>query len=489
MGLQNSASSALVWSGVSQVLVNLSRFIVGLVLARVLAPEDFGLLALIAVLAAILQTITDGGLTVAILQRKDLSDEDVSTVFWFNLSISVLLASFIALSASYVSGFFENEELVPLIRVMGVTLIFSALSSTQRSLLSRKLAFKELLKITYPSFVIGAIVGIGMALAGAGVWSLLGQLWFSAMSEVFLLWHRSKWRPAFTFNKKSFREMFAFGSRNALERLIDVTVMEIYTLVIGKLFLPSDLGFYHRANTFQKLPAQNVHQVVHQVMFPLLSRIQGEGERLKKAFRATVRFLAAANFALFIGLAVTAEPMIVSLIGEKWLPSVPYLQILCGVGLLWPFQSLNVSSILAAGKSALSLKLAIVKRGAILLAILFTFNHGIIAMLWGQLVCSIFAFILNTWPNRKLVTCSIEAQLRIMVPYLLAALVMGAAVFCLIEYMALSPELEFAIGVTSGMVIYSVLISQIRHEDNKAFSEVAGKYKGCKPIVRLLFPY
>ncbi|MEM1083901.1 MAG: lipopolysaccharide biosynthesis protein [Verrucomicrobiota bacterium] len=458
MSLREKATKSVFWTFLSRFGIQAIRFLLGVVLARILLPEEFGLVAMVSVFTLIASTVAEGGFGAAIIQRKNLTPIDCSTAFWFNLSASVAVVVLLWFLAPLIAGFYSEPALVWILRAVSGGLIIQAFSTCQRARLNRELRFQELFKLELPAIVGGGLVGVSMALSGSGAWALVGQMLATNLLAAIGLWFRSGWIPRFEFSRQSFREMFGFGVKNALERTVDVAVREAYVLVIGRIFNPLQVGLYQRANSFQQLMSLNMYGMVNQVMFPLLSSIQGDVARMRRGFQGVLQLTAMVSFPAFAGLAAVSEPLILSLIGPEWLPSVPYLRALCIAGALLPLQGLNLTVILSIGKSGLSLKLAIIKRIALALAIVLTYRHGVMAMIWGQVACALFSWIVNTWPNRRTIQLSPWSQLALMAPWLLASLIMGLSVFLATERVDWNPWLELVGGALLGAVIYVGII-------------------------------
>lgn len=281
--------------------------------------------------------------------------------------------------------------------------------------------------------------------------------------------------------------MFGYGSKLAAARTLDEIFNNLYVLVIGRIFAPVQVGYYQRAKSFQLLPARNIYGVVEKVMFPLMSAVQSERERMNRAFDGALRAIVIVTFPIFVGMAVVAEPMILTLIGEKWRPAVPFLQVLCIVGALWPVQSLNLSVLRATGHSGKVLWLGIVKKALVAIAILLTWRHGIAAMIWGQVAVSLVALVLNTHYNRRLIGFPLFRQMRVALPYALAAAAMGAAVWALVQWVPALPVVLFGAGVLLGALVYTALLKAMQLPENRQFTAMVGKYPVIGPLARFVF--
>ena len=431
MDLRKKAVSGVSWAAANQFAVQGLRFVAGLVLARIIDPEEFGLLAMTTVFTATASAIAEGGFSAAIVQRKSLTDEDCSTAFWFNLmaSLGMVVAGFFA--APLIAGFYGDDRLVGVIQAVSGTFVLAAFSACQGARLQRELKFRKIFLLRLPGLLAGIIIAIVLAVMGFGVWALVAQIYISTAVSAVMLWTKSGWRPGFVFRRLSLKEMFGYGSKLAGARAIDAFFQHIYVLVIGKIFSPLQVGYYHRAHSLQRLPSSNIYRLVDIVLFPLLSSMQEDQRRVKKAFELSLRGILLISCGLFVGSAVCAPQLVETILGRKWLPSAPYFQILCFVGMLWPVHALNLSILKALGKSGKVLVLELVKKGMVVTALLITMQHGIVAMIYGQLICSIVSLAINSFCSSGLVDVSLFRQLRVAAPYLLCSMLMGGGGLCL----------------------------------------------------------
>ncbi|MCD8081360.1 MAG: lipopolysaccharide biosynthesis protein, partial [Bacteroides sp.] len=322
----------------------------------------------------------------------------------------------IYISAPAISRFFNEPSLISITRVMGGILVINALSIIQRTLLIKKIDFKVQTKISVIVSLSSGIVGIGMALLGLGVWSLVGQQISRQFLNSAFLWRYSSWRPSWIFSKKSFKELFGFGSKIMLSGLITTVHKHIYYLIIGRFYSAAQLGQYTRAEQFNSIFSSNLTNVVQRVSFPVLSSIQDEPQRLKIAYRKVIRTTMLVTFICMLGLAAVARPLVLILIGEKWLESVYYLQIICFSGMLYPLHALNLNILQVKGRSDLYLKLEIIKKVLALIPIFWGIKYGIEYMLWGSVVVSLFAYFLNSYYSARLIDYSTAQQVKDILP-------------------------------------------------------------------------
>jgi O-antigen/teichoic acid export membrane protein len=351
MNLKQQTVSALIWSLIDNIANLGINFVIGIILARLLSPHEFGLIGMITIFLAIAQTFITGGFGQALIRKRDCTQADYSTVFLFNLIVSVFLFLVLFFSAGTISAFFNEPKLSLLIRVLATGLIINALSIIQKTILTKRLDFKLQTRISIISSIVSGIIAIALALYGFGVWSLVVRILISFVLSSFFLWYWNTWRPLLLFDKKSFNELFSFGGKILLSGLIDTVYQNIYYVVIGKFFHADQLGYYTRADQFQALPSQNMQGVIGRVSYPILATIQHDIPALKSAYIKLIKSTMLISFVLMIGMASVAKSMIVALIGIKWLPSVAYLQLLCLVGMFIPLHALNLNMLEIQGRS------------------------------------------------------------------------------------------------------------------------------------------
>lgn len=417
------------WSAVDNVANQGVTFLVGLVLARLLTPHEYGLIGYIMILVAVFNSIVDSGFSNALIRKKDAGETDYSTAFIFNLAVSLVLMAAMVLVAGPFSLFFKEPQLVPLVRVMSVIVVINALALIQRTRLVKSVDFKTQTKASLISSVSSGAVGLAMAFGGLGVWSLVGQQISRQFINTVCLWILNRWKPTWKFSWSSFRELFGFGWKLLVSGLIDTVWKEIYQLVIGKFYSTSTLGQYTRGKQFSDIFSSNMTSIVQRVSYPVLSSIQDERERMKEGYRKIIRTTMLASFVLLFGLSAVAESLLTVLIGPQWLEAAHYLQIICFAASLYPLHAINLNMLQVQGRSDLFLKLEIVKKiiavGPLLLGIFI----GIDWMLWGSLATSIIAYFLNARYSGTLIGYPIRAQIKDILPSFGVAAAMAACVW------------------------------------------------------------
>lgn len=461
--------NALLWSFIETLGLQSIRFAIGIVLARMLLPEHFGLIGMLTIFIAFAQSLMDSGFGSALIQKREATQVDTCSIFYFNILIGIVAAGALCILSPWVAVFFNQPILEPLLKTLSLTIVINSFGLIQNTLLNKQINFKSQTKASLNSGIISGIIGVSLAYYGFGIWSLAAQQVFYAFFKTVFLWWVNDWRPALIFSIYSLQNMFCFGSRLLVSGLLNQFFENIYTLVIGKLFSATDLGFFTRANALQELPSQTLANMVGRVTFPVFSTIQNDSVRLKRGMKKALNLLVLVNFPMMIGLAVIARPLIILLMTDKWAESIPYFQLLCLLGLLYPLHVINLNLLQALGKSKLFLRLEVIKKVLIVINIAVTWRWGICAMIYGMIVLSICCYYLNSYYTGVLIGYSIREQIFDLIPSLVLSLIMGAAVFAtsLIPFKTQWFLLVSQIGV--GIVAYILMCLLFRI---KAFMDI-----------------
>ena len=428
-------------------------FIVQLILARLLAPEDYGTVAIIAVVINILGVFVDSGLGNALIQKKDADDIDFSTVFYTNIAFCVLLYALLFLGAPLIGTFYQNPQLIPLVRVLGLTLIISGVKNVQQAYVSRNLIFKRFFFATLGGTIGAAVVGIGMAAAGLGVWALVAQQLFNLTVDTLILWLTVKWRPIRAFSIERLKELFGYGWKFVASGLLNEIYSNIRQLIIGKMYSADSLAFYNRGEKFPSFIVTNINSSIDSVLLPAMSVQQDAIDMLRAMTRRAIKTSVYIMAPLMVGMAITAPVFVRLLLTEKWLPCVPYVRIFCVTYLFYPIHTANLNAIKAMGRSNLFLKMEIQKKIIGIILLLSTMWFGVMAMAYSLLVGSVLSQIINSWPNRKLLQYTYLQQLRDILPSILLALGMGVAVLA-VPLMGMSSLPTLALQIVLGGTIY-----------------------------------
>lgn len=455
--LKAKTLNALFWSFIERFSHQILQFFFSIFLARLLLPEEFGLIAMTSIFVVIGNSFINAGFGHALIQNKNADKIDESSIFYFNIIIAFFVSLILYNSSEFISIFYNKPILNDIIKVLPLALIFNALGLVQRTLLSKTLDFKTQMKASLLTSLISGSLAVYLALNGYGVWSLVTLLICSDFFNTFFLWIFCSWRPIFVFSLDSLKSMFGFGSKLFIVSITNSIFTNIYLVVIGKIFSPSSLGFYHRAETFYKYPVVLINSVVSQVSFPFFSKIQEDKASLRFFLKAAIINVTFITFPLMIGLIVVANPLIEIVLTEKWLPSVPYLQLFCLIGAVYPIQAINLNALNALGRSDLFLKVDFINKAIIIVTIFISYRFGIITMIIGQIINSIIAFYLFSFYNGKLLNYSFFLQIKDIFPTLLISLTMGVLVF-LLKFLNIENQLLLLIiQICSGVTIYILL--------------------------------
>ena len=453
-----------IWSGIDSIAGQGITFLVGLVLARLLSPQEYGLIGYITIIVAILNSIVDSGFSNALIRKKDAGEIDYNTTFIFNLVLSLLMAGVMIVTAGPISRFFNEPELVPLIRVMSAIVVINAAAIVQRTTLTKRVDFKTQTKVSLIASATSGVVGIGMALSGMGVWSLVGQQLSRQLLNTVFLWIFNRWIPTLQFSWRSFRELFGFGWKLMVSGLIDTTWKEIYQLVIGKCYTTETLGQYTRGKQFSDIFSSNMTTIIQRVSYPVLSSVQDERTRLKEGYRKIIKVSMLLSFVLLFGLGAVAEPLLYVLIGGQWSEAARYLQIIVFSACLYPLHAINLNMLQVQGRSDLFLKLEIVKKiiaiGPILLGVFISIEW----MLWGSVLTGLFSYWLNSFYSGKMIGYGSLAQLRDIAPSFGVAFVMMAVLYAL-TLTGLPPVALLAVQLLAGAGIAIGLCELLRLEE------------------------
>lgn len=431
MDLKRQASRGALWVFVEQFSSQMIAFVINLVLARILVPSDFGTIALFGVVMSVAAVLINGGMTSSLVRSQKLESTDFSTVFWFNVVTSLVLYVAVYLISPFVAAFYKMSILSPLIRVYSIILIIDSFVSVQIVRFEKELDFKTTFKIKLPSLLVGGVSGIFFAFCGFGVWSLVYSALIRNLVSTVQYWFYSDWRPQFTFDKQKFRYHFGFGARMTISALLDVIFNNLYTIIIGKKFSATQLGYYDRADSLKQLPVNNIAMTLIRVSYPLFAKISNDDERLRQAYQQMLKLVIYGIAPMVTLMIITAEPLIRFLLTDKWLPSVPYFKILCLAGLLYPIHAYNLNILQVKGRSDLFLKLEVLKKIMIILVVACVMPFGMLGLVWGQVVVSVAALFLNTYYTGKFLKYSLIQQISDLLPSIAVAALLGLILYTL----------------------------------------------------------
>lgn len=458
---KNSTLKNFVWRFAERCGAQLVTFIVSIVLARILAPEDYGQIALITVFTTIMQVFVDSGLGTALIQKKDADDLDFSSVFYFNFVICLILYVVMFVTAPFIAGFYGNSSLTSIIRVISLTIVISGVKGIQQSYVSRNMMFKRFFYSTLGGTVFSAFFGIALAYAGFGVWAIVAQQLSNTAIDTLILWLTVKWRPKRMFSWVRLKGLLSFGWKMLASSLLDTVYNNIRSLIIGKMYSSSDLAYYDQGKKFPNVIVTNINTSIDSVLLPTMASAQDHAGRVKSMTRRAIKTSTYIMAPLMMGLAFCAEPIVGLVLTDKWLPCVPFLRIFCVTYMFYPIHTANLNAIKAMGRSDLFLKLEIVKKVVGIALLLSTMWFGVMAMAYSLLISSILSQIINSWPNRKLLRYGYLEQLKDILPGIALAVLMGCCVN-LVELFHLTNIVTLLIQIPLGALIY-IIASALLH--------------------------
>lgn len=451
--LKKNVISSLFWRFSERTAAQGVSFIVSVILARLLTPEDYGLIGLITVFISIATVFISSGFGNALIQKENATQTDFSSVFYFSIFMGVAIYVVLFFTAPFIAVFYNEPLLIPVIRVLSLSLIIAGINSVQQAYVSRTMQFKRFFYSAIIGTVISAFIGIFMAYKGFGVWALIAQNLSNQIIDTCVLWFTVKWRPTFEFSFSEMKKMFDYGWKLLFSSLLDTVYNNLYSLVIGKVYSAKDLGYYNRGRNIPNLVITNINGSIQSVMFPAFSNCQGDKVRLKAMVRRSIMTSTYLIMPAMIGLAAVAEPLTILLLTDKWLPSVPFMQFSCFILAFWPIHTANLQAINAVGRSDIFLKLEIIKKIIGFSIMIISIPFGLYTMMIGNCFSAVVSSILNASPNRKLLNYGYREQIKDILPALLLSLFMGVVVL-LWTFTDLSNILILICQVITGAVIY-----------------------------------
>lgn len=469
--LKEKTVNGTVWSAIDNVTQMGVSFLVSIVLARLLSPDDYGLIGIIGIFTAVCSTIINGGFSSALIRKKEITDDDYNTTFIVNLVSSLFLYAILFVSAPLIAKFFNREELIILTRVSTFSMVIGAMAIVQHTRLTKRIDFKTQTKITLTASVVSGVIGISMAIGGFGVWALVVQMMVSQILSTILLWLLNRWTPRLRFSKNSFHELFGFGWKMMISGILDSLWTQLNQVVIAKFYNTATLGQYSRADHYSQLFSSNLTSVIQRVTYPVLSEMQDDKERMVAAYRRVIKQTMFFTFSSMFALGAIAEPLIHCMIGEKWYEAATYLPLICFIGASYPLHAINLNMLMVQGRSDLFLRLEIIKKIIGLAPLFVGAFFGIFPMLYASIVLSIICFFLNSHYPGKLLGYSSWMQLRDISKSFFIALTMALFVF-LLKYLPLSYWYILPIQIVIGIIILLALCKLSRLEEFKEMSSI-----------------
>ena len=476
----------MAWSVSERISLQVLRMLISIILARLLDPSEFGLIGMLAIFTNIAQSILDSGFGSALIQKKDATQTDASSIFYFNLIIGIVLAGLFFFSAPLISEFYQQPSLTPITRVLSLSLIINAFSLIQLSMLRKNLDFKNLFIVGIIAVIFSGICSIVAAIMGLGVWALVIQTLSHSLAQAGILWLLNNWRPVGKFSFHSLKSMFSFGSRLLVAGLIETFFINLYNTFIGKNYSASDLGYYDRARTIETAATATTSMALATVIFPAFSPYQDDNKTLKSVHNKTIKMSMFLHFPLMIGLIAIAEPLFLFLLTEKWANSIIYFQLLCVVGIVYPIQVQNYNMFRIKGRSDYILKFGIFKHLLTTIALLLTYRYGIIPLILGQIIVAVLSQLVASYLAGRLIKFSIFDLFKAILPSFIISMAMGVILYFIGLLNIESHLVKFSLQIFTGILIYYLLnkiikspeldefISIIKHFFNGLISKLKG---------------
>lgn len=452
--LKKKTVKGTIWSSIERFSVQAIQFIVMIFMARILTPAEYGIVGMVTIFIAVSQSLIDSGFSQALIRKQDRTQLDNSTVFYFNIVVGIILYFVLFFCAHPIARFYNEPILVPVTRLVALSLPLNSLAVVQRADLTIKIDFRTQAKASLAGALATGAVGLSMAYTGWGVWAIVWSQIAGTFVNVVLLWVFAHWRPTWEYSWASFKELFNFGSKLLASGLINTLYRNIYLIVIGKIFKASDLGFYTRAQQFSQFASSNITGILQRVTYPVLCTIQDEDEHLKDVYRRLIRISGFIIFPLMTGMAGVAKPMIISFLTEKWAYSAVLLVPICLAGMWYPIHALNLNLLQVKGRSDLFLKLEIWKKCIGVAILAGTIPLGLYWMCWSAVLGSIIGLIINTYYTGKLINLGFLSQMKDLFPTLLLSLIMGTAVWSMVTFVPMPSGAGLAAGLGTGIAVY-----------------------------------
>lgn len=458
MGLRRKIFMGFIWNALEQFGSRLVHFVVAIILARLLGPEEFGTIALLSIFMFYASLLVDSGFGKALVQEKDIQDVDFDSIFYVNILTGLIIYGILFVAAPCIAGFYGKPILVPVLRWSALGIVLNALNVVQSAVLSREMRFNCSFWISAASSIVSGVVGIGMAYSGYGIWSLVASGLSGSSAATIVMWIVVGWRPHLAFSIQRVRKLFSFGSKLLVSWAIGAAVTQSYGPIIGKCYSAADLAFFNRGESLPTTVMGSVEAVISRVMFPALSSVQGDKERLVALTRRMMSFNTMLIFPSMIGLAALAEPAIRVLLTEKWIAAVPFLQLACVFYACRPINVANIQVIQACGEGGLYFKLEMLKTVIGLLLLLVSLKFGIIAIAVGRVISTVLAVVINMKPCSQIIGYTYRMQFKDLLPYVVAAGLMGTALWLLASNLALASLSLLLILILFGVLLYTALL-------------------------------
>ncbi|GJM31906.1 MAG: lipopolysaccharide biosynthesis protein [Saprospiraceae bacterium] len=456
--LRDKSLTAFFWLILDKLGGSSINFIVTIVLAWLLTPKDFGLVAMVMVFFEISSTFIQSGFAFALIREKTISEIDKSTTFVFNFVTAVLFYLLLFFCAPAIARFFNQDILTAIIRIMGLNLIVESFAIIQHAVLTQRIDFKTQTKVRFLAVVISGVSALILAYFGYGVWSLVGRIGIMTLMSTIFLWVVNPWKFSLKFSRQSFLKLFGFGSKLLAESIIDKAFRHALQVAIGKVYSAETLGFFTQSNNFCNMLANNFQQAIQKVTYPVLAKLQDNRKKLKEGYRQIIIMSSFAIIPLMVIMGVLAEPLMLTFVGEKWLKSVPFLQLLVIAGITYHFNSINLDLLLVLGRVDLCLRLEVIKKVIAALTMFLGYKlYDLYGLVMGQVISNYIALLINTYYSDKFLDYPLLEQIRDILPTIVFSAVMGSLIFIFLYYVPLPNSVILFVGSGLGLMAYMLM--------------------------------
>lgn len=453
VSIKKKVFRGLFWKFGERITAQMISLFVSIILTRLLLPSDYGAVALVMVFINIADVFVSGGMGSALIQKKKVDNVDFSSVFYVNIMLSFLIYAVLFFSAPYIAVFYDMPVLSKVLRVLGIRIPIAAINSIQQAYVSRNMLFKRFFYATLLGTLVSGFAGVFMAYRGFGVWALVMQYMINSCTDTLVLWVTVKWRPELKYSWKKAKDLISYGWKLLVSGLLDTGYNELRSLLIGRLYSPSELAFYNQGDKYPKIIVININSSIGSVLFPAISQYQDDKERVKSMTRRSIQVSSYLMWPLMFGLAVTAEPLVRLILTEKWLPCVPFLRIFCFSYGLWPVHTANLQALNAMGRSDLFLKLEVIKKILGISILMISLHMGPLAIAWSLLMTGIMATFINSAPNRKILKYSYKEQFMDLMPSFFLSFFMALLIYP-VSFMELPDLFLILLQAVIGVVVY-----------------------------------
>jgi teichuronic acid exporter len=475
MKLKRKVVIAGFWNLFERFYNQLVALILNIILARLLFPSDYGLIGMITIFLVISQSFIEGGLINALIQKQERTENDFSTVFYFNIFVALSFYLIFFLLAPWVSHFYNVPELTQIMRVITISVIFSSFSIVPRSILAINLDFKKQAKGASVAITISGLLSVYFALNGLGVWTLVIQSITLAILDSIFLFILVKWKPKLIFSIESFKDLFGFGSKLLIANLIDRIFRNIYFLIIGKFYATDQLGYYTRAEQFSQIPVTNISGVIHSITFPKMCELQNNITQLRINYVRNIKFACLVSFPILLFISLYSEPIVLFILTDKWIRVAPILTLLSIAGLIYPINFLNMNLLLVKKRSDLYLRMELIKKVLIIIVLVITVKLGVSAIIFGQITIAVLSLFFNSYYTSKMIKYGIIEQLMDIIPFMIIAII-SIGFSLLLSSFFIENWVIIIVGFSISMLLYLSLVflsnlKNIRNDINALFNK------------------